>query len=87
MEAVTGSGKTLAFMIPLVEMILRREYPLKKHEIGAIILSPTRELAKQTMRLAEHFCNHAKLRPPLLLVGGTDVGDNLESFKTNGKCF
>jgi ATP-dependent RNA helicase DDX55/SPB4 len=46
-EAVTGSGKTLAFLIPLVEKLLRLEEPIKKHHVGAIIVSPTRELATQ----------------------------------------
>lgn len=46
-EAVTGSGKTLAFLIPIIEMIKRREIKLGKKKIGAIIISPTRELAKQ----------------------------------------
>ncbi|KAK5464773.1 ATP-dependent rRNA helicase spb4 [Exophiala xenobiotica] len=46
-EAVTGSGKTLAFLIPVVEKLLRLEEPVKKHHIGAIIISPTRELASQ----------------------------------------
>jgi ATP-dependent RNA helicase DDX55/SPB4 len=46
-EAVTGSGKTLAFLIPLVEKLLRLEEPIKKHHVGAIIVSPTRELASQ----------------------------------------
>ena len=32
-EAVTGSGKTLAFVIPIIEMLLRREDPLKKMEV------------------------------------------------------
>lgn len=41
-EAVTGSGKTLSFLIPVVEKLLRLEEPLKKHHIGAIIISPTR---------------------------------------------
>jgi ATP-dependent RNA helicase DDX55/SPB4 len=44
---VTGSGKTLAFLIPVVEKLLRLEEPIKKHHIGAIIVSPTRELATQ----------------------------------------
>lgn len=49
-EAVTGSGKTLAFLIPLLEMLTKRgeSEKWKKHEIGAIIISPTRELAVQT---------------------------------------
>ena len=46
-QAVTGSGKTLAFLIPVVEKLLRMEEPLKKHHVGAIIVSPTRELATQ----------------------------------------
>ncbi|KAI0957463.1 hypothetical protein AcW1_005846 [Taiwanofungus camphoratus] len=46
-EAVTGSGKTLAFVIPVLERLIRRERKLKKNEIGALIISPTRELATQ----------------------------------------
>ncbi len=46
-EAVTGSGKTLAFLIPVVEKLLRLEEPIKRHHVGAIIVSPTRELASQ----------------------------------------
>ena len=41
-EAVTGSGKTLSFLIPVVEKLLRLEEPMKKHHVGAIIISPTR---------------------------------------------
>ncbi|KAF2274683.1 ATP-dependent rRNA helicase spb4 [Westerdykella ornata] len=46
-EAVTGSGKTLAFLIPVVERLLRLDAPIKKHHVGAIVISPTRELATQ----------------------------------------
>ncbi|XMA17159.1 hypothetical protein WAI453_009950 [Rhynchosporium graminicola] len=46
-EAVTGSGKTLAYLIPVVQKLLRVEEPIKKHHVGAIIVSPTRELATQ----------------------------------------
>ncbi|KAF7294715.1 RNA helicase [Mycena indigotica] len=46
-EAVTGSGKTLAFVIPVLERLIRRERKLRKQEIGALIISPTRELATQ----------------------------------------
>ncbi|KAF2749364.1 ATP-dependent rRNA helicase-like protein spb4 [Sporormia fimetaria CBS 119925] len=46
-EAVTGSGKTLSFLIPIVERLLRLDAPIKKHHVGAIIISPTRELATQ----------------------------------------
>ncbi|KAH8695437.1 putative DEAD/DEAH box helicase [Talaromyces proteolyticus] len=46
-EAVTGSGKTLSFLIPIVEKLLRLDEPVKKHHVGAIVVSPTRELASQ----------------------------------------
>lgn len=73
-EAVTGSGKTLAFLIPLLELILKREAnnQWKKNEVGAIIISPTRELAEQTSSVLEHFLKHEKLNKfkQRLLVGG-----------------
>ena len=43
-QAVTGSGKTLAFVIPIIEKLSHRETPLRKNEIGALIISPTRYL-------------------------------------------
>lgn len=41
-EAVTGSGKTLAFVVPILERLVRRESKLRKNEIGALVISPTR---------------------------------------------
>ena len=41
-EAVTGSGKTLAYLIPTIEKLLRLEEQIRRHHVGAIILSPTR---------------------------------------------
>lgn len=52
-EAVTGSGKTLAFLIPTIERLLRLDDPIKKHHVGAIIVSPTRELATQIHTVLE----------------------------------
>ncbi|KAI9156039.1 ATP-dependent rRNA helicase spb4 [Blastocladiella emersonii ATCC 22665] len=60
-EAVTGSGKTLAFVIPVIEMLLRktRTHALKKNSVGAIIVSPTRELAVQIYRVLQRFLPHS----------------------------
>lgn len=69
-QACTGSGKTLSFLIPIVEMILRRQSPLKKSQVGAIVLSPTRELAHQTYTVAQSLCEAVNMTPPLLVVGG-----------------
>lgn len=69
-RAVTGSGKTLAFLIPVVEMILRRTSLLKKNQIGGLILEPTRELARQTYSVCKDLCKSCGMSEPLLLVGG-----------------
>ena len=36
-EAVTGSGKTLAFIIPTIEILLRREQPLRKGDVSILV--------------------------------------------------
>jgi ATP-dependent RNA helicase DDX55/SPB4 len=41
-EAVTGSGKTLAFVIPILERLIRRDTRLRKNDVGALVISPTR---------------------------------------------
>lgn len=41
--ARTGSGKTLAFLIPLLETLYRRKWG-PQDGLGALIISPTREL-------------------------------------------
>ena len=54
-EAVTGSGKTLAFLIPILEILSKLESPLKINQIGALIISPTRELAQQIHEVLANF--------------------------------
>jgi ATP-dependent RNA helicase DDX55/SPB4 len=87
-QAVTGSGKTLAFLIPIVEMILRRTILLKRRQVGALVLSPTRELARQTYQVACGLCKFASLSEPLLLVGGSSsyrpVAEDLRNFQVLG---
>ncbi|KAL8939607.1 MAG: hypothetical protein Q9211_002659 [Gyalolechia sp. 1 TL-2023] len=68
-EAVTGSGKTLAFLIPIVERLLKLDEPIKKYHVGAIVISPTRELASQIYSvlcslLAFHEPSALALKPP-----------------------
>ncbi|KAH6914898.1 ATP-dependent rRNA helicase spb4 [Coprinopsis sp. MPI-PUGE-AT-0042] len=71
-EAVTGSGKTLAFVIPILEKLVRREKKHRKNEIGALVISPTRELATQIHSIFEIFL---KSQP------GLDQGSDDEGFQ------
>ena len=73
-QAVTGSGKTLSFLIPTVERLRLKTF--NKNQIGALILSPTRELAIQTWRVCKELCEATELAPPLLLVGGGSSGSS-----------
>ncbi|KAL1768471.1 ATP-dependent RNA helicase DDX55 [Sigmodon hispidus] len=83
-EAVTGSGKTLAFVIPIVEILLRREEKLKKSQVGAIIITPTRELAIQIDEVLSHFTKHFPQFSQILWIGGRNPGEDVERFKQHG---
>ncbi|KAM4827323.1 ATP-dependent RNA helicase DDX55 [Thomomys bottae] len=83
-EAVTGSGKTLAFVIPALEILLRREEKLKKRQVGAIIITPTRELAIQIHEVLSHFTKHFPQLSQILWIGGRSPGEDVERFKQQG---
>ncbi|KDR12156.1 ATP-dependent RNA helicase DDX55 isoform X2 [Zootermopsis nevadensis] len=83
-EAVTGSGKTLAFIIPMLELLQHRSERLKRHEVGGIIISPTRELAIQTSQVLAHFLHHSDHLTQMLLVGGNSVAADVDYFRVKG---
>jgi ATP-dependent RNA helicase DDX54/DBP10 len=67
--ARTGSGKTAAFVVPMIEK-------LKTHsaKVGArgVIMSPSRELALQTLKVVKELGRGTDLRT-ILLVGGDSL--------------
>ena len=77
--ARTGSGKTAAFLIPMLEK-------LKSHSakvgIRGLILSPSRELALQTLKFVKELGKYTDLRY-LLLVGGDNMEDQFTSMASN----
>ncbi|GLH01659.1 Probable ATP-dependent RNA helicase DDX55 homolog [Gryllus bimaculatus] len=83
-EAITGSGKTLAFLIPMLEMLQLRETPLKSHEVGGIIISPTRELATQTSEVLNNFLKNMNNLTQLVLVGGNTISVDVQRFREKG---
>ena len=83
-EAVTGSGKTLAFLIPILEILMGLETPLGKHQIGALILSPTRELASQISEVLSDFLSRIPSLSQLLLIGGSNINADIEKFQETG---
>lgn len=83
-EAVTGSGKTLAFLIPVIQILLQRKSTLRKYDIGALILLPTRELATQVFEVLQTFLQFSKSLTSLLFVGGKNVNADLAMFMSKG---
>ena len=87
-EAITGSGKTLAFVVPLLEIMIKRqnESCWKQNEIGAIIISPTRELAFQISSVLGQFLKHDKLLhlKQQLLVGGNNIDEEIAQLRKDG---
>ncbi|KAG8039021.1 hypothetical protein G9C98_003328 [Cotesia typhae] len=80
-EAVTGSGKTLSFLIPLLEILQKRNEEWKTTEIGGIIISPTRELATQISEVLDKFLINIPKLKQILLVGGTTVKEDAIKLK------
>lgn len=77
--ARTGSGKTAAFVIPMIEK-------LKSHSVRvgarALILSPSRELALQTLKVVKELGRGVDLRC-VLLVGGDSLEEQFSSMSSN----
>ncbi|KAK4878260.1 hypothetical protein RN001_010766 [Aquatica leii] len=85
-QAVTGSGKTLAFLIPLLELLKSRndDEKLKRNEIAALVISPTRELALQTHTVLRQFLKYVKGISDALLVGGNSVDEDVTKIQKTG---
>ena len=77
--ARTGSGKTAAFVIPMIER-------LKVHStrVGAraLVLSPSRELALQTLQVVKELGRGTDLRS-ILLVGGDSLEEQFSVMANN----
>ncbi|KAI0453098.1 ATP-dependent RNA helicase DBP10 [Xylaria acuta] len=77
--ARTGSGKTAAFLIPMVQT-------LKAHSPNmgarALILSPSRELAIQTLSVTKDFTRGTDLKT-MLCVGGDSLNEQFANMSSN----
>jgi superfamily II DNA/RNA helicase len=74
-QSPTGSGKTLAFAVPLAERI-RREDP----KAAALVLAPTRELAKQIVAETEPLARARGLHVAAVY-GGTGFGAQVAAVR------
>mgnify|MGYP001221777739 FL=1 len=68
--AQTGTGKTAAFVLPILDKLLKRK---KKNSVNTIIITPTRELAKQIDTQIEGFAYFTNNSSYAIYGGGTGV--------------
>ncbi|KAI0718427.1 P-loop containing nucleoside triphosphate hydrolase protein [Cerioporus squamosus] len=74
--ARTGSGKTLAFLIPVLEILFRRKWG-PQDGLGALIISPTRELAVQIFEVLRSIGGYHSFSAGLV-IGGKNLKDERE---------
>ena len=69
--AQTGSGKTLAFLVPIIELLRKAKFHTR-NGTGALILSPTRELAMQTYGVCKELLGETSTMTYGLVMGGAN---------------
>ncbi|KAJ3508794.1 hypothetical protein NM208_g15770 [Fusarium decemcellulare] len=77
--ARTGSGKTAAFVIPMIERLRAHS---ARFGTRALILSPSRELAIQTLKVVKEFGRGTDLKS-VLLVGGDSLEEQFGYMAAN----
>lgn len=77
-QSETGSGKSHAFLIPIIDGI-----DPELNETQAIILAPTRELARQLYGMSEVILESFPELKQHLFIGGADITRDKERAKTN----
>ncbi len=76
-SAQTGTGKTAAFSIPMIEMILRSPVG------NALILTPTRELAKQVLDVVHQLLGQKGKVNTAFIIGGEPYPKQLSQLQKN----
>ena len=77
--ARTGSGKTAAFVIPMIERLRAHS---ARFGSRALIMSPSRELAIQTLKVVKEFSRGTDLKS-VLLVGGDSLEEQFGFMSSN----
>lgn len=85
--APTGSGKTISFLIPAINSIMRRRAREKlqgAHELEAVVVAPTRELAYQIANEARKLSQGTGLKVVAMKKGMTVAAAGQQDVADNG---
>ena len=73
--AQTGTGKTAAFAIPMLQLLIKNSLAKQSpHEVQALILTPTRELAIQIGESFAAYGRHLRLKHTVIFGGVSQHG-------------
>jgi ATP-dependent RNA helicase RhlE len=78
--AQTGTGKTAGFAVPILQA-LSQDFKEGKHHLKAIVIVPTRELARQVHESFEHYGKHLPLKS-VVLYGGANMTSQSNRLKS-----
>jgi len=77
--AQTGTGKTAGFTLPILE-ILSRGAPVKRGNVRALILTPTRELAAQVDDNVKSYSKNLKISSSVVF-GGVKINPQIAKLR------
>lgn len=78
-KSKTGSGKTHSFLVPIFQNLVEDDY-----SVQAVIVAPTKELALQIYKVAQHIASFCKDRIDIrLFSGGTDRNKEIERLNNS----
>ena len=80
-SAQTGTGKTAAFCIPMIELLMRSS------KGSALIMIPTRELAKQVLDVVHSLLGFKSSINSVALIGGELISKQLSQLKKRPRIF
>lgn len=78
-KARTGTGKTLGFLIPSIERLHRNQLRVVQGKVAVLVISPTRELAMQTMKEARMLLSKHAYTVQCVM-GGTNMNTETRAF-------
>lgn len=71
--AQTGTGKTACFTLPILEILSNKLDKTNSHELNALIVTPTRELAAQVHDSIKSYGKYLSLKSVAIYGGVSDV--------------
>ena len=78
--AQTGTGKTAGFTLPMLELLSRAKHKTQKHQVKALVLTPTRELAAQVEESISLYGKHLPYKSTVIF-GGVKINPQIVALR------